>query len=123
MVGIEREVRADAALPDWRRRMSNQVAYALLAYTALQIFLTVGALQGDRGSLLPYLALVVLVGAIIPACRGCERRWQDLEQGPAHDPALARCYRRDCKVLWALALGVPLAMTAVLKGLALVFAG
>jgi hypothetical protein len=52
---------------DWRKSMSDHIAYALLVYTALQIFVTVGALKGERGSLLPYFALVILVAAIIPA--------------------------------------------------------
>lgn len=110
-----------AALPDWRRRMSNQVAYALLVYTGLQIFLTVGALEGRRSSLLPYLALVVLVGAIIPACRCSERRWQGLDDHAAHDPALAAAYRRDCAGLWLLAIGLPLGLTGLLKLLAWTF--
>jgi len=108
---------------DWRKSMSNQVAYALLVYTGLQIFLTMGALEGQRGSLLPYVALVVLVGAIIPACRCCDRRWKALDEAAAHDPARAVSYRRDCRTLWALAVGLPLAMTAMLKLLAIAFGG
>ena len=50
---------------DWRRKMSDNIAYALLTYTALQIFMTMGALHSKSGSLLPYFALVVLVVAII----------------------------------------------------------
>jgi hypothetical protein len=122
MVGNQPETGAHAAglpysrsLPDWRKRMSNQVAYALLVYTALQIFLTMGALQGRHGSLLPYAALILLVGAIIPACRGCDRRWRELDEGAAHDPALARAYCRDRRALWAMAIGLPLAMTALLR--------
>ena len=109
------------ATPDWRKRMSNQVAWALLVYTALQIFLTMGALEGRRASLLPYFALVALVGAIIPLCRGCDRRWQGLDERAAHAPAMQGAYRRDCQVLWALAIGLPLAMTAVLRLLAFLF--
>ena len=65
----------DAAAADWRRRMSNNIAYALLVYTALQIFMTVGSLHAEGGSLLPYVVLVILVVAIIPACRSFEKRW------------------------------------------------
>lgn len=111
-----------APLPDWRKRMSNQVAYALLVYTVLQIFLTMGALQGRHGSLLPYAALVLLVGAIIPACRGCDHRWKALGDQAAHDPALARAYCRDRRVLWAMAIGLPLAMTVLLRLLGWFFA-
>jgi len=123
MNGPAADTRRSSPPCDWRKRMSNHVAYALLVYTALQIFLTIHALQGHRGSLLPYVALVVLVGAIIPACRGCDRRWQALDEGTARDPALVSSFQRDCRVLWALALGLPLAMTALLKGLSLAFGG
>ena len=43
---------------DWKRRMSDHVAYALLVYTGLQIFVTMGALKSEHGSILPYFALV-----------------------------------------------------------------
>lgn len=107
---------------DWRRKMSDHIAYALLAYTTLQIFVTVGALKTEGGSLLPYFALVMLVVAIIPACRRFESRWNRLTDEQAHDPALARFYRRDRLALWALAIGLPFGLTALFKGLAIAFA-
>ena len=111
-----------AARPlDWRRKMSDHIAFALLVYTALQIFVTVGALKTEGTSLLPYFALVILVGAIIPACRRFERRWNRLSDKQAADPALGGYYRRDRTFLWSLAIGLPFALTAVLKGLALAF--
>lgn len=106
---------------DWRRRMSDHIAYALLVYTALQIFVTIGALKVQGGSLLPYLALVILVVAIIPACRGFEARWNRLSDAEAHDPARAPAYRRDRLALWLLAIGLPFALTAVFKALSLFF--
>jgi hypothetical protein len=106
---------------DWRRRMSDNIAYALLVYTALQIFVTIGALKAQNGSLLPYLALIILVVAIIPACRGFEARWNRLTDAQAHDPARGSAYRRDRLALWLLAIGLPFALTAVFKGLALFF--
>ena len=106
---------------DWRRKMSDNIAYALLVYTALQIFVTMGALKSEGMSLLPYLALVILVAAIIPACRRFERRWNRLNDRQASDPALASYYRRDRLALWLLAIGLPFALTAVFKGLALLF--
>jgi hypothetical protein len=106
---------------DWRRRMSDNIAYALLVYTALQIFVTMGALKSKGMSLLPYLALVILVAAIIPACRRFERRWNRLNDEQATDPALAAYYRRDRLALWLLAIGLPFALTAIFKGLALLF--
>lgn len=111
-----------SALGDWRRKMSDHIAYALLVYTALQIFVTIGALKASDGSLLPYFALVILVIAIIPACRRFETRWNHLTNEQAHDPALAPYYKRDRLALWALAIGLPFALTALFKGLAFAFA-
>lgn len=107
---------------DWRRGMSDNIAYALLAYTALQIFVTMEALKSPGGSLLPYLALVILVGAIIPACRRFERRWDRLSDEQAADPTLAASYRHDRLVLWLLAIGLPFALTGVFRLLAAIFA-
>jgi len=111
-----------AARPiDWRRRMSDNIAYALLVYTGLQIFVTMGALKAEGGSLLPYLALVILVGAIIPACRRFERRWNRLSDVQAADPAMSGYFRRDRIALWLLAIGLPFVITGLFKGLALLF--
>ncbi len=106
---------------DWRRKMSDHIAYALLVYTALQIFVTMGSLKSEGGSLLPYLALIILVIAIIPACRSFERRWNRLDDEQALDPALAPAFRRDRNWLWLLAIGLPFALTGMFKGLALLF--
>lgn len=106
-----------AAQPDWRRRISNNVASALLVYTALQIILTVGALRGSSPSLLPYGALLVLVVAIIPACRRLEARWSRLDDAGAGDPAHAARFRRDRRGLWLLAIGLPFALTGLCRGL------
>jgi hypothetical protein len=107
---------------DWRKRMSDNIAYALLVYTGLQIFVTMGALQGKGGSLLPYFALIVLVAAIIPACRRFERRWNRLNDEQAADPSFASFYKRDRMWLWLLAIGLPFVITGTFKLLALVIA-
>lgn len=112
--------RASGAV-DWRRKMSDHIAYALLVYTALQIFVTVGALKSSGGSLLPYLALIILVVAIIPACRRFEARWNRLSDDQAHDPQLRPYYRRDRLALWTLAIGLPFVLTALFKALAIAF--
>lgn len=105
---------------DWRKRMSDNIAYALLVYTGLQIWVTVTALKAGSTSLLPYFALIVLVAAIIPACRWFEARWLDISDDAAADPEFKRAYRRDQFLLWALAIGLPFALTGVFKALALV---
>jgi len=100
---------------DWRKRMSDNVAYALLVYTALQIFVTIHALRGEGASSLPMLALVVLVAAIIPWCRRFEKRWELIGDQAAADPALAPRFRRDQFTLWALAIGLPFILTGLFK--------
>lgn len=100
---------------DWRKGMSDHVAYGLLVYTALQIFLTVKALSEGSSSLLPYLALIVLVAGIIPVCRWFEKRWADLDDAQAQDPAYAAAFRRDALLLWSLAIGLPVALTLIFK--------
>lgn len=101
---------------DWRKAMSDNVAWALLVYTALQIFVTTGAMKTAGGSIMPYIVLIVLVIAIIPACRVFERRWRDLSDAQAADPALAGGFRRDQIVLWLMAIGLPFLITAAIKG-------
>jgi hypothetical protein len=118
----------DRAQPqrDYRKAMSDNIAYALLVYTGLQIFVTMRALEGTKGSLLPYVALIVLVAAIIPGCRRFERRWEWLsgeaaraaETGVGPAPDLADMFARDRMLLWALAIGLPLVLTALFRGLA-----
>jgi hypothetical protein len=113
---------AGASKPlDWRKRMSDNIAYALLVYTGLQIFLTMGALETKGGSLLPYFALIILVAAIIPACRSFERRWNRLSDEQAADPQFRPFFRRDQMWLWLTAIGLPMVVTGLFKLLALAF--
>ena len=100
---------------DWRKSMSDHVAYALLVYTGLQIFVTIKALSQGVSSILPYVALVVLVAAIIPACRWFERRWAGLSDSEAGDLQFASAFRRDIIALWVLAIGLPFGLTAIFK--------
>lgn len=102
---------------DWRKAMSDHVAYALLVYTGLQIFLTVKAMSEGISSIFPYVVLVMLVAAIIPACRWFERRWTGMSDEAAADEAYAGAFRRDTIMLWALAIGLPLALTGMCKAI------
>lgn len=106
---------------DWRKAMSDHVAYSLLVYTALQIFMTIKALSDGSSSALPYLALVVLVAGIIPVCRWFEKRWIDLDDASAFDPAFASAFRRDTMLLWSVAIGLPIALTLLFKAVLAIF--
>lgn len=102
---------------DWRRAISDHVAYALLVYTALQIFFTVHALTEGASGVMPYMALIVLVGGIIPVLRRFEARWGGLDDAEAANPGYAAAFRRDTMVLWTLAIGLPLVLTVIFKAL------
>ncbi len=112
-------VAGDAAKADrdWRKAMSDNVAMALLVYTALQIFVTVNALKQGVSSTLPYFALIILVAGIIPACRWFEKRWRDLSDTQAADPELKSAFRRDQLMLWGLAILLPLLLTGFFKAI------
>ena len=100
---------------DWRKRMSDHIAYGLLAYTGLQIFVTMGALKTGGESILPYFALVVLVAAIIPGCRLFEKRWEGLSDDEAANPELADLFKRDRALVWVGAIGLPFVITGLFK--------
>ena len=101
---------------DWRRKMSDNVAYALLVYTGLQIFVTMGQLNNGSGSILPYFALILLVAAIIPGCRMFEKRWDGLSESEAANPELRDRFRRDLVLLWLSAVSLPLVITGAFLG-------
>ena len=107
---------------DWRKRISNHVAYGLLVYTGLQIFVTASVLKENSSSILPYFALVILVFAIIPGCRLFEARWSELSDVDAGDPALADAFARDRAVIWAFAILAPLALSGLFWAIAKLFA-
>jgi hypothetical protein len=102
-------------LLDWRKRMSDTVAYALLAYTALQILVTMHVMSQGNASTLPMFALVVLVAAIIPLFRHYERHWEALDDAAAANPALRPLFRRDQMSVWLFAVGLPFAVTGLFK--------
>ncbi len=79
------------------------------------------ALKTEGGSLLPYLALIILVAAIIPSCRRFERRWNRLDDAQAADSALAPRFHRDQLLVWALAIGLPFAITGAFRLLGAIF--
>lgn len=107
--------KSQSATVDWRKKMSNNVAYGLLVYTGLQIFVTMHEIQGKSASILPVFVLVMLVAAIIPMFRHFERRWEHLTDDQAHNPAYSAAFRRDQIKVWALAALLPFLITGGFK--------
>jgi len=110
-----------SASTPWEKRVSNHIAYALLVYTGLQIFVVMGAMKSSTGSILPYFGLVVLVGLIIPGCRKFEKRWELIGNSELSDASLALLYRRDRLGIWLMAIGLPFAFVALFKLIAFIF--
>ncbi len=110
-----------SAKVDWRKKMSDNVAYGLLVYTGLQIFVTMHEIQGSSASILPLFVLVVLVAAIIPLFRQFERRWEHLTDEQAHNMAYKAAYRRDQIKVWALAAILPIVITGAYRALSMMF--
>ena len=118
---ISRGAQRAEGVRDWRKAMSDHVAYALLVYTGLQIFMTVKAMNEGASGLLPYAALIILVAGIIPACRWFEKRWSGLSDEQALNPDHAGAFRRDAAGLWLLAIGLPVALTILIKAFFAIF--
>jgi len=106
---------SNTATKGWREKISDHIAYALLVYTGLQIFLTIGSIHNTNGSLLPYFALVALVGAMIPAFRMLEGRWEKLCGSGRDDDELRPLFRHDIRLLWLATIGIPVVMTLIIK--------
>lgn len=102
---------------DWRKRMSDHIAYALMVYTALQIFVTVETMQSPGTSIAPYVALAILVALVIPACKTYESCWMKMSDEQAADPSYERRYRKSVIGLWAVAIGLPLILAGLFKAL------
>ena len=101
----------------WTKRMSDHIAAALLIYTVLHIMVTMQAIKGEGGSILPYFGLVLLVGAIIPGCRIFEKRWERLVASGQSDERLRSLFIRDALYLWVAAIGLPFAVTGLVMAL------
>lgn len=104
----------------WPARISDNLAYGLLVYTALQIFVTMKQLKEVSNSMLPYLALVVLVAMIIPAARWLERHWTRMSESEVFEPSHARRFQRDRAIIWLVAVGLPFALAGIARCAALV---
>lgn len=96
----------------WTRKITNNAASALLVYAALQIVATNAVGMSGGGSLAGFIGIAILVGLVIPAVRWLERRWRHQEADLP--PRMAeRLFQRDRRLLWAAALLLPFAWTAL----------
>lgn len=97
------------------KRMSTHIAYALVVYTLLLIFIVSPELESGGMAIWPYFALVAMVGAIIPFCRRIERRWQALDA--SHSEEHEGLLKIDEIRLWVGAIGIPVALMLLFRAL------
>lgn len=93
----------------WHRRMSNNLAWALVLFTGLQISVISGVVATGASTILYHLGIAVLIAAVVPAARNMERRWESLSQSDLSGLRLAALFRTDQLKLWGTALLLPLA--------------
>ena len=93
----------------WHRKMSNNLAWALVLFTGLQIAVISGVVATGASTILYHLGIAVLIAAVVPAARNMERRWESLSQSDLSGLRLAALFRVDQLKLWGTALFLPLA--------------
>ncbi|OYY71351.1 MAG: hypothetical protein B7Y00_07410 [Sphingomonadales bacterium 17-56-6] len=107
------EVARLRAYKSYSKRMSDHIAFALVVYTLMLIFVVTPTIESSGTSIFPYFVLVLFVGAVIPLCRNLERRWQALDANAYPGDGLETPYFADRLKLWAGAVAIP-AVLAVL---------
>lgn len=104
---------AAASQKSFAKRMSDNIAWALITYTLLLIFLVTPTMETRGMSILPYFMLVVFVAIMVPFCRRIDRRWKVLDASELSDSGLATRYAIDRTKLWIIAIGAPAALAFV----------
>ena len=106
----------------WCDKITDHVAWALLVYTGLLIFMVMGAISNDNMSILPYFSLFFLVGMVIPGCRSFEKRWAKMTKETPDSLEFPALFRRDVITIWVLAIGLPFVIVGLYRLIAMAFA-
>ncbi len=97
----------------YTKRISDNIAYALIVYTMMLIFLVAGAIKTSGTSVMPYIMLMLFVAVVIPLARKLEKKWEMLDQSELSDSSLNRRYNIDRVKLWIGTLVFPLFLMGV----------
>lgn len=90
------------------RRMTINVAAAILVFAIIQIWLVASVVSLGVSTLVAGIALILLVGIAIPGARRLERRWHELSRGALSSHGLHARFRRDIRRLWLAVLMIPM---------------
>ncbi len=99
----------------YSKRISTHIAYALVVYTLLLIFLVSPALESKAMAIWPYFLLVALVAAVILPCRNIERHWKKLDDRGAD---LSAHYLFARIKIWLSAIGIPVGLMLAIRAIA-----
>jgi hypothetical protein len=105
----------------YAKRMSDNIAFALITYTLMLIFVVTPSMESKGTSILPYFLLVLLVAAVIPSCRRFEHRWKVLEDSELGSGGLETRFTFDRIKLWVGAIGIPLLLAAMFRTISEIF--
>ncbi len=97
----------------YAKRMSDNIAIAMVAYTLMLIFMVTPKLESAGMSIFPYFVLVILVGLAIPYGHKLERRWDRLGVSELSASGLNTRFAIDRLILWVAAIGVPLLLSFI----------
>lgn len=90
------------------RRMSWNIASAVLIFAIAQIWLVASAVNYGLSMLLAGAVLLLLVIVAIMVAQRLERHWHGLSQAALSSHGLHQRYRRDVRRLWMATLLVPM---------------
>lgn len=101
----------------YTKRISDHIAYALIVYTLMLIFLVAGAIKTSSMSVAPYLLLMLFVALVIPMARKLEKKWEMFDSSELSDNSLRKHFAMDRIKLWLGTFSLPLILMVVCKTL------
>lgn len=107
----ERAARGKQAKP-YAKRISDHIAYALIVYTLMLIFLVAGAIKTSSMSVFPYILLMLFIAVVIPMARKLEKKWEMLDGSELSDSSLIKRFAIDRTKLWIGTVALPLFLMA-----------
>lgn len=105
----------------YTKRISDNIAYALIVYTMMLIFLVAGAIKTSSMSIFPYLLLMLFVAVVIPMARKLEKKWEVLDESELSDNSLRNRYNMDRTKLWISTLSIPLILMVACSAISALF--
>ncbi len=97
----------------YAKRMSDNIAIAMIVYTLMLIFMVTPALESTGMSIFPYFLLVFLVALAIPFGHKLERRWKMHEGSELSRSGLNLRFAFDRVKLWIAAIGLPVGLSLI----------